>query len=134
MKDRIAKNLITWFFFTFLLGILPIIIQIILTAGTRLNFDFSITSMSKELFFVTIILCADILKTLRENENKKIIKEKTFIHGLSIFMLVISSVLYGFILVIDRNINDIFIISSIIICLFSAVIGIVTQIIDGWNF
>ena len=96
MNDKTKKNLMTWFFFTFLFGSLPIIFLIIgsFVTGER----FTAISVSKETFFLTIVLCADTLKTLHNKSYAETFFSKAIL-GMSIFILVISSVLYGITLI-----------------------------------
>ena len=129
MSEKKQKsNFTMWFFFTLLLGALPLIFLILtdLFLGNKI----SLASMTKELFFLTIILCADILKTLYEinNEEKRKYTGNAFIHGMTIFILILASVLYGIMLMFDeRKINDYVCMLSIILCYLSVIMGAFTQ-------
>lgn len=129
MDKKQKNNVSMWFFFTLLLGMLPIIFLLI----TSLFIDgeiIRVSSLTKEMFFLTIILCADILKTLYDVNDKKLVYTKTFLYGISIFVLIISSVLYGILLIykgeyISENVYGI----STALCMISVMLGFFTQII-----
>lgn len=127
MNDKLTKNIITWLCFTVLFGSLPIIFLIIgsWVTGER----FTAISVSKEMFFLNIVMCADALKTLHNKSYEETSFSKGIL-GISIFILVISSVLYG-ITLIKKEINiEVYNFSSILY-LFSTIIGFITQVRDG---
>lgn len=121
-------NIVMWIFFTLLFGLLPLLF--LLLSCLINGWMISLQSISSEMFFLTIVLCADILKTLYSANGKRIMKRKTLIYGVSIFILVIASVLYGAIIIVEtRNINEIVYILSLNLCMFSVMLGFLTQVI-----
>lgn len=84
----------------------------------------------KRCFFLTIILCADIKKTIYSVDGKRIIKRKTILYGMSIFILVTSSVLFGSIVIANRStVDEIVYVLSSFLCGISVLTGCMTQII-----
>lgn len=125
---KVSDNIVMWIFFTFLFGLFPLMFLVLssLINGWRINLQ----SISSEMFFLTIVLCADILKTLYSANGERIMRRKTFLYGMSIFILVIASVLYGAIVIVEtRNINGIVYILSLYLCMISMILGFLTQVI-----
>lgn len=128
IKRKRKEELALWCFFTLLFGALPIFFLVVtsLFTGNMIKLN----TLSKEMFFLTIILCADILRTLYTMNDKKMHDGKAILYGLSIFILVISSVLYGGILLHKEEDIDIFAYRiSLFLCIFSMLLGFLTQIL-----
>lgn len=126
------KKIILWFIFTLFLGMIPLIILIF---SSRMNgHSISLISAMKEIFFLTIIFCSDILKTLFELDSKEIDTGKTFIQGLSFVILLLASIFYGYMQLYDKE-NNIMIIYgfSVFFCVFSGVMAVLTQILVKGN-
>lgn len=121
-------NIVIWIFFTLLFGLLPLMFLVL---SSLINgWIISLRSISSEMFFLTIVLCADILKTLYSANGERIMRRKTFLYGISIFILIIASVLYGAIVIVEaRNINEIVYILSLYLCMISMTLGFLTQVI-----
>lgn len=118
-----------WLFFTLIFGMLPIIFLCISALFSEYGLTFGLHSLSKEMFFLTIILCADILKTLYDTDDEQI-PNKSLLYGLSIVILVISSVLYGCVLLSSgEHINPSVYLTSLVFCIFSIILGFATQVI-----
>lgn len=125
---KLNDNIVMWFFFTLLFGLLPLIF--LLLSSLISGWTISLQSISSEMFFLTIILCADILKTLYSADGKRIMRKKALLFGLSIFILVIASVLYGaVVLVYNDHINDIVNMLSLFLCMISVFTGCFTQML-----
>jgi len=128
-KKRNSKFAI-WFIFTFLFGTLPIILQVF--ASAIIGYQISVISLMKELFFLTIILCTDTLKTIYELKDKKVYFNKAFVHGVSIFILVIASVLYGIMLVSEEvKITKMIYVIPLYLCVFSLIMGMIVQLLSS---
>ena len=126
MNKNYYKNMASWFFFTFLLGTLPIVFLMLATWIKKEPIN--LQSMSKEIFFLTVILCADTLKSLYCLEDKSIGGFKVILYGISVFLLVVSSSLFGIMLIVEEKyINkDVYFVSALL-CSASAVCGVVSQ-------
>lgn len=133
MGKEIRTNLISWYFFTLVLGTLPILFLFFASLFNGNNI--SIKSMSKELFFLTIILCADTLKSLNDIDNKRVPSAKRFLLGMTTLMLIVSSVLYGFMLIYgEEDIKEVIYMISTFLCLLSIAMGLSTQILTGYIY
>lgn len=127
-RSKIYKNLITWFCFTFLFGLFPIIFLFMVSWVT--GEGFTIITVSKEMFFLNIILCADTLKTLHNESYAETLFSKAIL-GITIFILVISSVLYGITLIREEVNISIYKLSSVLY-IVSVIVGFITQVRDSW--
>lgn len=82
MDKKKLKNMINWYIFTFLFGMLPTIFLCVAWLFTGDMPD--LASMTKEIFFFTIVLCADTLKTYNDLKNAISENSKTALYGCSI--------------------------------------------------
>jgi len=122
MKKEYLKSMINWLVFTVIFGIFPILFLVVscLFTGNSIN----ITTMAKETFFFTIVLCADSLRTYNNSKNKNSKVGETSLYGFAIIVLILSSVLYGGLLIYGEEdytisiISVIFAITSFIIDMF----------------
>lgn len=124
MNKEYLKNLINWFAFTVLFGMFPIIFLYVswLFTGDKPSIDL----MAKEIFFFTIVLCADTLRTYNNLKGKISEVGRTALYGLSIIVLILSSVLYGGLLIYGNE-NHIISRISITLCGISFIIGFFMQ-------
>ena len=99
MKNINRINYINWLFFTCAFGMFPLFFLMIarLFTGNEIN----LVTAEKEIFFLTIVLCADVLKTLNNSKKEDFEPLKAVLHGLSIIVMILSSVLYGVLLIYE---------------------------------
>lgn len=124
MNKEYLKNVINWFAFTVLFGMFPIIFLYVSWLFTGDKPDISL--MAKEIFFFTIVLCADTLRTYNNLKNEVSEVGRTALYGISIIVLILSSVLYGGLLIYGNE-NHIISYISISLCVISFIIGLFMQ-------
>lgn len=127
-NDKSVKNIATWSFITLPFALLPIILLFLVSLFTGENI--SVITVTKEMFFFNIVMCADTLKTLHNESYTETIFSKIIL-GITIFVLVISSVLYGITLIYNKNLDINVFYLSMFLYISSAVIGFITQMRDG---
>lgn len=127
------KNLVTWFFFTLIAGALPLGLNFIFCIFTVTPFTYF--DLCPEVIFFNLLLSADGLKDLYEIDNNK--KSKVFLNAALIFILIISAIIYGFLLAIDHQKMDLnmeaIIKCSIIITITCVIISLNIQLLRGEN-
>lgn len=91
------KKIIMWLFFTLFAGILPLILKIIICDIAKCPFTYTVAC--SEIFFFNVILTADGMKNLYDMDSNK--KLRILLFASSIFILIILSTIYGFLLLND---------------------------------
>ncbi len=131
MKNINRINYINWLFFTCAFGMFPLFFLMIarLFTGNEIN----LVTAEKEIFFLTIVLCADVLKTLNNSKKEDFEPLKAVLHGLSIIVMILSSVLYGVFLIYEIENFEIYKLSAML-CMISALVGgILHSIIEPYQ-
>lgn len=100
MRAKMLRKLIKWFIQDIFLGTIPLIIHCLILIVIRQRI--SIILLSAELFFLNIEILISAYKKISKLEwnhrNEEILSETQII---SIILLVLSSMLYGCIIIID---------------------------------
>lgn len=94
------KRLTMWFFFTLILGVLPMAFKWIVCGITSIPFTYA--SICSEIFFFNLILSADGLKELYDIDSHK--KTKILFFATLVFIIIILSVIYGILLLNDYSV------------------------------
>lgn len=92
------KKLIMWFYFTIIAGILPTALKWLICQIANSQFEFN--NICSEIYFFSLMLSFDGLKSLYDINNDK--NFKVFFFASLIFIIIILSVIYG-ILLLDEN-------------------------------
>ena len=94
-KDNIIIN---WLLYVVGLSLLPFFINLIICFFSDLNIYNEHVTFMGDLFFFTLILSADNLKTITSsNMNVKSKKAYNFLFFIFILLMIFSSMLYGFV-------------------------------------
>lgn len=127
------KKLTTWFFLTLVAGALPFGFKLVTCSISHVPITYS--SNCSEVFFFNLMLSVNSLKELYDNVDKK--KLGMILYFLSIFILLMMAVIYGFLLLnenlqLNLELSGIYA-SSIWFTLFCILTNLGIQILGGTN-